>query len=77
MIIRANNYEPRNNSEYYIIDRQITAGDAGRFDLTGIYWARGKRRKGQEVSLCLMEVKFALNTGFSMWGANLDPLVAP
>ena len=61
MIIRANNYEPRNNSEFYIIDRQITAGKAGRFDLTGFYWKRAKRRKGQEVPFCLMEVKFALN----------------
>jgi len=61
LIIRANNYEPRNNSEYYILDRQLTAGKAGRFDLTGIYWGRAQRRKGQEVPLCLMEVKFALN----------------
>ena len=32
MIIRANNYEPRNNSEYFIVDRQYSAGKAGRFD---------------------------------------------
>ncbi len=61
MIIRANNYEPRNNSEYFIVDRQVTAGKAGRFDLTGIYWPRQGRRKKQEVSVCLFEVKFALN----------------
>jgi hypothetical protein len=60
MIIRANNYEPRNNSEYFIVDRQYTV-DVGRFDLTGFYWDRRARRKGQEVSPCLMEVKFALN----------------
>ena len=40
MIIRANNYEPRNNSEYFIVDRQYAAGHAGRFDLTGFYWDR-------------------------------------
>ena len=61
MIIRANNYEPRNNSEYFIVDRQYAAGHAGRFDLTGFYWDRIGRRKGQVVPLCLIEVKFALN----------------
>lgn len=60
MIIRANNFEPRNNSEYFIIDRQYTVS-VGRFDLTGIYWNRNQRRKNQEVDLCLMEVKYALN----------------
>lgn len=60
MIIRANNFEPRNNSEYFIIDRQYTVS-IGRFDLTGIFWDRNRRRKHQEVDLCLMEVKFALN----------------
>ena len=64
MIIRANNYERRNNSEYFIIDRQYTV-PTGRFDLTGIYWNRNKRRKGQEVPLCLMEVKFAINEDIS------------
>lgn len=61
MIIRANNYEPRNNSEYFIVDRQYVAGQAGRFDLTGLRWPRRGRRKGQVVSPCLMEIKFALN----------------
>ena len=61
MIIRANNHEPRNNSEYFIVDRQVTAGEAGRFDLTGLFWERTGRRRGQTVPLCLFEVKFALN----------------
>jgi hypothetical protein len=60
MIIRANNFEARNNSEYFILDRQYTVSD-GRFDLTGIFWHRTRRRKHQEVDLCLMEVKYALN----------------
>ena len=34
MIIRANNFEPRNNTEYFIVDRQYAIDD-GRFDLTG------------------------------------------
>jgi len=61
MIIRANNYEKRNNSEYFIIDRQYVAGKE-KFDLTGFYWKNRGRRKFQTVDLCLMEVKFALNS---------------
>mgnify|MGYP001102406019 FL=1 len=61
LIIRANNCESRNNSEYFIVDRQVTAGKAGRFDLTGFYWPRKGRRRDQVVSACLFEVKFALN----------------
>jgi len=64
MIIRANNFEPRNNSEYFIIDRQYVVGKQ-RFDLAGIFWDRKARRKGQEVDLCFIEVKFALNQDIS------------
>ncbi len=60
MIIRANNFELRNNSEYFIVDRQYTMKE-GRFDLTGIFWEMTHRHRGQEVPVCLMEVKFALN----------------
>lgn len=61
MIARANNFEPRNNSDYYVIDRQY-AVRAGRFDLIGIFWASDRRRhRAQTVPLSLMEVKFALN----------------
>jgi hypothetical protein len=60
MIIRANNFEPRNNTEYFVVDRQYTLKE-GRFDLTGMYWAREGRRRKQEVPVCLMEIKFALN----------------
>ena len=61
LIIRANNEERRNNSEYFIIDRQYS-DPRGRFDLVGIFWRRRGRKKGDVVPLCLMEVKFALNT---------------
>jgi len=61
MIVRANNYEPRNNTEYFIVDRQYVIRE-GRFDLNGFYWERAGRRKYQEVPVCLMEIKFALNT---------------
>jgi hypothetical protein len=60
MIIRANNLEPRNNAEYFIVDRQYTTAE-GRFDLTGIFWDRNGRKKFQEVPVCLMEIKYALN----------------
>jgi len=60
MIIRANNFESRNNTEYFIVDKQYAAKD-GRFDLTGIFWDRNRRRANQEVPVCLIEVKFALN----------------
>lgn len=60
LIIRANNHETRNNSDYFIIDRQYVMPQ-GRFDLLGIYWARSGRHKGQSVPLCLFEVKFGLN----------------
>lgn len=59
MIIRANNLEPRNTAEYLIVDRQYTTAD-GRFDLTGIFWKK-PRKKGQTVPVCLMEIKYALN----------------
>ncbi len=61
LIIRANNLEPRNNTEYFVIDRQY-AVETERFDLIGLYWNRQQRRRNQEVPLCLMEVKFALNS---------------
>jgi hypothetical protein len=60
MIIRANNYESRNNTEYFVVDRQYSV-NVGRFDLTGFYWSRMNREKYQEVPVCLMETKFALN----------------
>lgn len=61
LIIRANNQEKRNNSEYFIVDRQY-AIDNERFDLLGVYWDRNLRRRNQTIIPCLMEVKFALNT---------------
>ena len=60
LIIRANNNEKRNNSEFFVIDRQY-ATPGGRFDLTSIFWKRNKRKSGQIVPLCFMEIKFALN----------------
>lgn len=61
MIIRANNLEPRNNSEYFILDRQYAIRQ-DRFDLTGFLWARNGRSRNQQVPLAFMEVKFALNS---------------
>lgn len=61
LIIRANNFERRNNTEYFIIDRQYAVKE-GRFDLSGIYWETRGRNRNREVPVCLMELKFALNT---------------
>lgn len=72
MIIRANNYEPRNNSEYFIVDRQYSAGKAGRFDLTGMFWSRAGRHKGQTVSPCLIEIKYALNPDIQNLHEQID-----
>jgi len=60
LIIRANNWERRNNSEYFIIDRQYAVNRL-RFDLTGFFWDSKKPNKGDIVPLCLMEIKFGLN----------------
>ena len=60
MIVRANNFERRNNTEYFIVDRQYKIG-ADRFDLTGIFWDRNNRQRNRQASVCLLEIKFALN----------------
>jgi hypothetical protein len=60
MIIRANNFEPRNNTEYFIVDRQYVVKE-GRFDLTGIHWKTQGRQTNRVAEVCLMEIKFALN----------------
>ena len=62
LVIRANNLELRTNSEYFVIDRQYAVSSVGRFDLTGFLWNRTGRRQGQQVPLCFMELKFALNS---------------
>lgn len=61
LIIRANNNEARNNSEYFIVDRQFIIGK-DRIDLVGFFWDSTFRRSGQTVFPCIMEIKFALNS---------------
>jgi hypothetical protein len=60
MIIRANNLEKNNNTEYFIVDREYD-DTQGRLDLAGFFWSRQGRKKEQYVIPCFMEVKFALN----------------
>jgi len=84
MIIRANNREKRNNSEYIIIANQYDIGK--RWDLLALKWPRrsrgGKNPVGQ---LVLIEVKYALNADiqdadqqlaryYDYIKRNLDPL---
>lgn len=61
LLIRANNLEPRTNSEYFIVDRQYAVG-GDRFDLIGLWWPLQGRRRGQEVAPCFLELKYALNS---------------
>jgi hypothetical protein len=61
LIIRANNQEPRNTTEYFIVDRQYTE-TGQRFDLTGIFWSREGRNRNRKALPALIEVKFALNS---------------
>ncbi|MFN8445291.1 MAG: hypothetical protein U0175_31170 [Caldilineaceae bacterium] len=61
LIIRANNLEIHNNTDYFIVDRQYTVAD-GRFDLLGFCWATKGRKRYQEVPISLIEIKFALNS---------------
>jgi len=66
MLVRANNSEPRSNTEYFLIDRQVVTADGqGQMDLVGLYWGRDNRKRGQEVPLALLEVKFGLNPDIS------------
>ena len=63
MIIRENNREKRNNSEYIVLANQYDVGEIGeRWDLIALKWPRlhhgGKNPVGQ---LVLIEVKYALN----------------
>lgn len=72
LVIRANNLEPRNHTEYFIVDRQYVVPAIGRFDLIGVVWPCGGRRRGEKVPLCFIEVKFALNDDIR----NVDQQVA-
>ena len=70
LLIRANNKESRNNSEYIIVDRQYVTQKAvgqersrkDRLDLVAVKWPRKNRNsKHQKGSLVIIEVKYALN----------------
>lgn len=62
MIIRANNLEKRNNSEYIILTNQYTIGK-DRLDLLALKWPRrGRGGENPVGQLVLIEVKYALNT---------------
>jgi len=70
LLIRANNREIRNNSEYIIVDRQYVMGK-DRCDLVAIKWPRNKR-KGEHPKglLVIIEVKYALNREMAEKGAQ-------
>jgi hypothetical protein len=60
MIIRANNREKRNNSEYIILANQYDVGK--RWDLLAVKWPRKAHGGNNPIGyLTLIEVKYALN----------------
>jgi len=63
LLIRANNLESRNNSEYIILDRQYVVNrGVDRWDLVALRWPIEKRgRPYQEGYLSIIEVKYAQN----------------
>jgi ribonuclease J len=63
LLIRANNLESRNNSEYIILDRQYVVNNGvDRWDLVALRWPIEKRgRPYQEGYLSVIEVKYAQN----------------
>ena len=63
LLIRANNLESRNNSEYIIVDRQYVVNRGiDRWDLVALRWPIEKRgRPYQEGYLSIIEVKYAQN----------------
>ncbi|MEQ4489574.1 MAG: hypothetical protein AAC990_04310 [Dehalococcoides mccartyi] len=63
LLIRANNLESRNNSEYIILDRQYVVNQGvDRWDLVALRWPIEKRgRPYQEGFLSIIEVKYAQN----------------
>lgn len=63
LLIRANNLELRNNSEYIILDRQCVVNQRkDKWDIVVLRWPLEKRgRPYQEGYLSIIEVKYALN----------------
>jgi len=63
LLIRANNLESRNNSEYIILDRQyVVNSGVDRWDLVALRWPLERRgRPQQEGYLSVIEVKYAQN----------------
>ena len=63
LLIRANNLESRNNSEYIILDRQYVVNNGvDRWDLVALRWPIEKRgRPLQNGYLSVIEVKYAQN----------------
>lgn len=62
LLIRSNNFNKNVNSEIYITDRQYADKiNKSRFDLSGFFWGRNKRKRNQTVPLSFIEIKYSLN----------------
>lgn len=68
LLIRANNLERRNNTEYIILDRQYVVnseedGKNYKWDLVALRWPMKKRgSRKQKGYLSVIEIKYALNS---------------
>lgn len=63
LIVRMNNREAGLNTEYFVVDRQISVGGKYRFDMLGVHWPRDQRARAVSVSPALIEVKYSLAGG--------------
>jgi hypothetical protein len=62
LIIRSNNDNHSANTDVFITDRQYAnIASSSRFDLTGVFWPRNKRRSKSNLPLVFIEVKYSLN----------------
>ncbi len=74
-LIRANNYEPRLNSDYLILDRQYTRkGDQEGYeiDLVAIRADTAVRKGSRHASFCFIELKYGLNQDIAQLAQQLD-----
>lgn len=65
LLIRANNYIEKNNSEFFVVDRQYQ-DKQNRFDLSGIFWPSIGRRGNGSVRASVIEVKYGLNKDIAL-----------
>jgi hypothetical protein len=72
LVIRATNWEPKNNSNYIILDRQYKlSGYKDRWDLIALTYPDGPRSK-PNCCLTIIELKYALNNDISKLNEQIE-----